>query len=56
MCVLPNKFLLKSIVFTVCEHEYLNRPPPPQLSFIRRQCRDGLQGGMIWRIEISHQA
>jgi hypothetical protein len=28
--VLPDGFLLKAIVFTVCEHEYT--PPPPQLS------------------------
>ena len=24
---LHNKFLLKSIVFMVCEHEYMNVPP-----------------------------
>ena len=31
--VLPDGFLLKAIVFTVCEHEYMNiQPPPPQLS------------------------
>ena len=27
--VLPDGFLLKAIVFTVCEHEYMNIPPPP---------------------------
>ena len=29
--VLPDGFLLKAIVFTVCEHEYMNihSPPPP---------------------------
>jgi hypothetical protein len=27
--VLPDGFLLKSIVFTVCEHDYMNIPPPP---------------------------
>jgi hypothetical protein len=26
--VLPNGFLLKAIVFTVCEHEYVNIHPP----------------------------
>jgi hypothetical protein len=33
--VLPDGFLLEVIVFTVCEHEYMNihtPPPPPQLS------------------------
>jgi hypothetical protein len=25
--VLPDGFLLKAIVFTVCEHEYMNTPP-----------------------------
>ena len=31
--VLPDRFLLKAIVFTVCEHDYMNiPPPPPQLS------------------------
>jgi hypothetical protein len=29
ICVLPDGFLLKAIVFTVCEHEYMNIPPPP---------------------------
>ena len=31
--------ILKSIVFTVCEQEYMNMcppPPPPQLSIFRR--------------------
>jgi hypothetical protein len=32
--VLPNGFLLKAIVFMVCEHEYT--PPPPQLSRLAR--------------------
>ena len=27
--VLHYQFPLKSIVFTVCEHEYMNMPPPP---------------------------
>jgi hypothetical protein len=27
--VLPDGFLLKVIVFTVCEHEYMNIHPPP---------------------------
>jgi hypothetical protein len=27
--VLPNGFLLKAIVFTVCEHEYMNIHTPP---------------------------
>ena len=27
--VLPDGFLLKAIVLTVCEHEYMNIPPPP---------------------------
>jgi hypothetical protein len=27
--VLPDGFLLKAIVFPVCEHEYMNIPPPP---------------------------
>ena len=27
--VLPDGFLLKAIVFTVCEHDYMNIPPPP---------------------------
>ena len=27
MCVLLNKILLKSIVFTVCEHKYMNICP-----------------------------
>ena len=26
--VLPDGFLLKAIVFTVCEHEYTPLPPP----------------------------
>jgi hypothetical protein len=26
--VLPEGFLLKAIVFTVCEHEYTPPPPP----------------------------
>ena len=31
---LRYKFLLKSIVFTVCEHEHMNiRPPPPAPQF-----------------------
>jgi hypothetical protein len=30
--VLPDGFLLKSTVFTVCKHEYMNIHPPPQLS------------------------
>ena len=30
--ILPDGFLLKSIVFMVCEHEYMNIHPPPQLS------------------------
>ena len=34
--VLPNYFLLKSIVFTICEHEYMNICPPPQLSIFQR--------------------
>jgi hypothetical protein len=29
--VLPDGFVLKAIVFTVCEHEYINIPPPPQI-------------------------
>ena len=28
MCVPPNSLLLKSIVFTVCEHKYVNIFPP----------------------------
>jgi hypothetical protein len=33
ICVLPDRFLLKLIVFMVCEHEYMNMhtPPPSQL-------------------------
>ena len=31
--VLPDGFLLKAIVFTVCEHDYMNIPPP-QLSHL----------------------
>jgi hypothetical protein len=31
--VLPDGFLLKAIVFTVCEHEYT---PPPQLSHLAK--------------------
>jgi hypothetical protein len=27
--VLPDGFLFKAFVFTVCEHEYMNIPPPP---------------------------
>jgi hypothetical protein len=27
--VLSDEFLLKAIVFTVCEHEYMNIHPPP---------------------------
>jgi hypothetical protein len=27
--VLPDGFLLKAIVFTVCEHKYMNIHPPP---------------------------
>jgi hypothetical protein len=27
--VLPDVFLLKAIVFTVCEHDYMNIHPPP---------------------------
>jgi hypothetical protein len=27
--VLPDGFLLKAIVFTVCEHDYMNVHPPP---------------------------
>jgi hypothetical protein len=27
--VLPDGFLLKAIVFPVCEHEYMNIHPPP---------------------------
>ena len=31
--VLSDGFLLKSIVFMVCKHEYMNiHPPPPKLS------------------------
>jgi hypothetical protein len=26
--VMPDGFLLKAIVFTVCEEEYMNIPPP----------------------------
>jgi hypothetical protein len=29
ICVLPDGFLLKVIVFTVCEHVYMNMQPPP---------------------------
>ena len=31
--VLPDGFLLKAIVLTVCEHEYMNihSPPPPPM-------------------------
>jgi hypothetical protein len=29
--VLPDGFLLKAIVFTVCEHECMNIPPPPPI-------------------------
>jgi hypothetical protein len=27
--VLPDGFFLKAIVFTVCEHDYMNIHPPP---------------------------
>ena len=32
--VLPDRFFLKAIDFTVCEHDYMKiqPPPPPQLS------------------------
>ena len=34
-------YILKSFVFTVCEHEYMNvAPPPPQLSIFRRCKKD----------------
>ncbi len=37
--VLHYQLLLKSIVFKVCEHEYMNiAPPPPQLSIFLRHC------------------
>jgi hypothetical protein len=26
--ILPDRFLLKVIVFTVCEHEHMSTPPP----------------------------
>ena len=42
--VLPDGFLLKAIVFTVCEHEYMNIHPPPQLS---RLATAQMIGGMI---------
>ena len=29
--VLPDRFLLKAIVFTVCEHDYMNVHPPPPI-------------------------
>ena len=29
--VLPDGFLLKAIVFTVCEHDYMNIHPPPRI-------------------------
>jgi hypothetical protein len=29
--VLPDGFLLKAIVFTVCEHEHTPPPPPPPI-------------------------
>jgi hypothetical protein len=29
--VLPDGFLLKSTVFTVCKHEYMNIHPPPTI-------------------------
>jgi hypothetical protein len=31
--VLSDGFLLKAIVFTVCEHEYMNIHPPPIIAF-----------------------
>ena len=38
--VLPDGFLLKAIVFTVCEHECMNiPPPPPQLSCLATALR-----------------
>ena len=30
--VIPDGFLLIAIVFTVCEHEYMNIHPPPNYS------------------------
>ena len=33
--VLHDGFLLKAIVFTVCEHEYMNNPPPPPINASR---------------------
>ena len=33
-------YILKSFVFTVCEHEYMNVAPPPQLSIFRRCKKD----------------
>ena len=44
--VLPFQFLLKSIVFKVCEHEYMNiSPPPPQLSIFYRH----------WCVRVNHR-
>ena len=32
--VLHNYFVLKSIVFMVCEHEYMNMCPPPTIELV----------------------
>jgi hypothetical protein len=32
--LLPDGFLLKAIAFRVCEHEYMNIHPVPQLSLL----------------------
>ena len=36
--VLPHRFLLKSIVFTVCKHEYMNIHPPNYRVQLRPGC------------------
>ena len=36
--VLHCSFLLKSIVFKVCEHEYMNMPPPPLIDLSTPTC------------------
>jgi hypothetical protein len=36
--VLPDGFPLKAIVFTVCEHDYMNIPPAPNYPVLLRPC------------------